>query len=186
MLVDEGLQDLMRSSSAWARAGQLRDLVGLAQFAHLSLQLFDALDFKRRDALTLAVIDLMLADSRRAAFAARSRSCWRWIRWQPTATDARDGAPAPSSRRSRTSGENFGDFLMAHSLELELLKTWAVLNRHTRPTLPGSPSSQISAFNFMAKGQVVMVRNLGTQPAQFTPHGSTAPFRPVLERLASF
>ena len=43
------------------RAGQ-PDLVGLAQFAHLSLQLFDALDFKRRDALTLAVIDLMLAD----------------------------------------------------------------------------------------------------------------------------
>ena len=34
MLVDEGLQDLMRRSSfAWAkkRAGQLQDLVGLAQ-----------------------------------------------------------------------------------------------------------------------------------------------------------
>ncbi len=88
MLIDEGLHDSKRrSNSAWAkkRTGQLQDLVGPAQLAHLALEFLDALLLTGRGLLACAAVSVALAHPApqrlgRAADLARSRLNGRLLR----------------------------------------------------------------------------------------------------------
>ena len=118
MLVDKGLQDLRRRSSSALgekRAGQLQDLVGLAQFAHLALELLHTLSLAGRHPFSHVRIDLGALNVQRLRHAAN------------VGRDGLDGAHSDGysprcsctilTAGSRTSGENLFDLLMAQSAQ---------------------------------------------------------------------
>jgi hypothetical protein len=87
------------------RAGQLQDLVGLAQFAHLALEILDALLLDRRGARPHAAVALALAHPLAQRLARAADLGRRSTRSPPTATGTGPWRRRPCARRARSPRE---------------------------------------------------------------------------------
>jgi len=170
-----------RSSSAWAkkRAGQFQDLVGLAQFTVLALEFLDAPGVSRGYALSLAGINLVLLDPRvqGLGYAADLGSM------DSIAAHCDGYSPRCSctmrTARSRSSGENFGDFLMAPFSQAKEPSQNPGRFREPRPRrlTRGSAEGSVRLSSIALWDSTAFVCFWDLR-AQHTPNGWTAPSQP--------